>query len=200
MSFYLENQSILQDGIPRKYKLFNTMTKSFKEQYYQYYIRFLLRRYQHWNEESLYICPYTEKKVILPPCFVVPENSNPEFSRDSEYHQRFVKPFVPASVTIDNIILDELFLCDRMSATETLLFSRLKCHPFIQCDDEHSLMDVCSCLNVTNRLWRTFYGIIVQWRILSILFLSHLIHMCIICLFVFSYIDCNLLYVCFDPI
>lgn len=151
LSFYLENRTILQDGIPRKYKLFSSMTKSFKEQYYQFYVRFLLKRYQHWNEESLYICPYTEKKVMFPPCFVIPENSNPEFSRDSEYHQRFVKPFVPLSVTIDNIILDELFLCSGMSATEAGLFSRLKSHPFIVCDDEHSLMDVCLCVSVTYR-------------------------------------------------
>lgn len=88
-------------------------------------------------------CPYTGNEIRFPPCFVMPERSNPEFSRDSVYHKRFVHPFVPESVTLENLILDELFLCEK-SADEQKLLSRVRENPFICYDDELTLFNVIS--------------------------------------------------------
>ena len=118
------------------------MTKTYTEQYYHFYARFLLHRYEHALEETVYTCPYSGKPICYPPCFVTPEVANPEFARNSCYHQSFVKPFVPENVTIENLILDELFKCEGRCADERMLLCHLRVNPFIQVSDEGMLNDV----------------------------------------------------------
>lgn len=141
LGIYINNPTQDWTSLPRIYKLFANITNTFNVQFLQYYKRFLTRRYTDYQQACTYTCPYTGKQTELPPCFITPEQANPEFSRESHFHQEFVQPFVPSAVTLENLLLDELLLMDQCENVEALI-ERLKKNPFIHYDNEETFHNV----------------------------------------------------------
>ena len=141
LSLYINNPNQSWSSLPRIYKIFGNITNSFSIQFLQYYKRFLTRRYTDYQQSCTYTCPYTGKQIELPPCFITPEQANPEFSRESQFHQEFVQPFVPSAVTLENLLLDEIVLMDQCESVEALI-ERLKKNPFLHYDNEETFHNV----------------------------------------------------------